>query len=171
MKVRIKTAHGFLSFQPDGRVEYRERAGPWEEIDLEGLDAIFDPDHGLHPEPTDPLPDPPSVDIGEPTAAYVAKVKARLEAAGIPLNGPCGAFEIVKRVAWDLRHTGIGLLSKPGGNHCVVNGEGYSVDYLVLANGDGVDMLSDAGSTNGPQWDVKPGEFAGSDRWRPPVQP
>ena len=39
MKVRIKTAHGYLSFQPDGRLEYRDAAGPWEEIDIEGLEC------------------------------------------------------------------------------------------------------------------------------------
>ena len=38
MKVRIKTAHGYLSFQPDGRLEYRPAVGPWEEIDIEGLE-------------------------------------------------------------------------------------------------------------------------------------
>ena len=39
MHVRIKTAHGYLSFQPDGRIEYRPGVGAWEEIDIEGLHA------------------------------------------------------------------------------------------------------------------------------------
>lgn len=171
MKVKFKTAHGYLSFQPDGRVEYRDRAGPWEEFDVEGLELVpVAPGPGHPPSPGIPQPEPPGP-TPEMSASYVAAVKAQLEREGVNLVGPCGAFEIVKRVAWGLRGAGIGLLSKPGGNHCVLNGEGYSVDYLVLANGDGVDMLSDAGGTNGPQWDVKPGEFAGSDRWRPPVEP
>jgi hypothetical protein len=166
MKVRFKTAHGYLSFQPDGRVEYRDKAGSWEEFDVEGWLEPVQP----APQPGQPSPGQPPALAGptpEMSAAYVAAVKAQLEREGVNLVGPCGAFAIVKRVAWGLRGAGIGLLSKPGGNNC----DGYSVDYLVRSNGDGVDILSDAGGTNGPQWDVKPGEFAGEDRWRPPVQP
>jgi hypothetical protein len=164
MKVKFKTAHGYLSFQPDGRVEYRDKAGPWEEFDVEGLEfpTVTSPGGGPATHVAPDKGPPPSQ-----SAAYVAAVKAMLQAQGVNLSGPSGAFAIVKRVAWGLRGFGVGLLSKPGGNNC----EGYSVDYLVLPNGDGVDMLSDAGGTNGPQWDVKPGEFAGSDRWRPPIDP
>jgi len=160
MTIRIKTAHGYLSFQPDGRIEYRPRAASWETLEIEGLTVETVPG-------TSPIGSPPVTDIGEPTAQYVGRVKERLMAAGIPLDGPCGAFAIVQRVAWDLRHSGVGLLSKPGGNNC----RGYSVDYLCYQNGDGVDILSDAGGTNGPQWVLKPGEFTGQDRWRAPVQP
>jgi len=161
MKIRIKTAHGYLSFQPDGRLEYRARAGAWEELDVEGF--VLEPDPDLHP-PV--LPEPP----GPPpatTAAYVAAIKAQCEAAGLDLTGPCGAFAITQRVAWGLRAVGIGLVSKPGGNHC----QGYSVDYLCFPNGDGVDLLGDAGGRNTPQWAVKPNEFTGQDRWRDPIQP
>jgi hypothetical protein len=45
------------------------------------------------------------------------------------------------------------------------------VDYLCWPNGDGVDILGDAGGENTPQWSVKPGEFAGQNRWREPVRP
>lgn len=155
MKVRIKTAHGYLSFQPDGRLEYRQQAGPWEEIDIEGLSS---------PGPVDP---PTNGPVPAQNAQYVAAVKAQLESQGVDLSGPCGAFEITKNVAWGLRTQGMGLLSKPNGNNC----NSYATDYLCAANGDGIDILSDGGSTNGPQWSVHEGEFTGSGRWRPPVQP
>lgn len=155
MKITIKTAHGYLSFQPDGRLEYRDKVGPWEELDVDGFT-------------TGPPPvDPPSGPVPAMNATYVAAVKAQLEAQGVNLSGPCGAFEITKHVAWGLRTQGIGLLSKPTGNNC----QSYSTDYLVAGNGDGIDILSDAGGTNGPQWDVQPGEFTGSGRWRAPIQP
>lgn len=156
MKVRIKTAHGYISFQPDGRIEYRPRPGLWEEIDLEGFE--FQPVPG-------PDPVPPPVDVGSPTAGYVAIIKARLQAAGVPLGGPCGAFEITKRVAWDLRHSGAGLLSKPSGNQC----DGYASDIIAYADGRIVDILGDGGSSNTPQW--VPGEDVDAARWRPAVKP
>lgn len=54
MKIRIKTAHGYLSAQPPTpgglvRWQYRDEAGPWEEFDLEGFEL---------PKP-DPKPPPP----------------------------------------------------------------------------------------------------------------
>lgn len=162
MKLRIKTAHGYLSFQPDGRLEYREHAGAWEEIDLEGLD--------LREFFTIPPPDPPPVAVGPPaseTVAYVAAVKAQLVAQGVPLTGPCGAFQITKRVAWGLRFQGYGLLSKPSGNNC----EGYATDIVMKNNGAGdiVDVLGDGGGQNTPLWGIS--DTVDPGRWRPPVQP
>lgn len=162
MKVKIKTAHGYLSFQPDGRIEYRQHAGSWEEIDVEGL---------VIPGPTDPPVDPGHLDPPFPpsqNAAYVSQIKDWLQTLGKDLSGPCGAFLITSWVAWGLRAQGVGLLSKPSGNNC----RGFATDYLVFRNGDGVDILSDGGGTNGPQWDFKSREFANEpDRWRAPVQP
>lgn len=163
MKVKIKTAHGYLSFQPDGRIEYRRSAGEWEEIDLEGF-TIEQTGGGGGGGPVEPPSDEPTPAMN---AQYVAAWKSRLEAQGVSLSGPCGAFEITKRVVWGLRSQGAGLLSKPSGNNC----NGYSTDYVVFQNGDGVDILTDGGGTNGPQWVVYEGEFLGSGRWRPPVQP
>ena len=156
MKIRIKTAHGYLSFQPDGRLEYRNKVGIWEEIEIEGF--TLDGDETPTPD-KDPIP--------EMSENYVEAVKKQLESKGVNLSGPCGAFKIVKHVAWGLRSFGVGLLSKPGGNNC----EGYSTDYLVLYNGDGIDILGDAGGLNNPTWQVKPGEFANQDRWRKPLEP
>ncbi len=63
MKVRIRTAHGYLSAQPPtpgglARWQYRDEAGPWEEFDIEGLEfqapvPVPTPD----PEPPVPVPD------------------------------------------------------------------------------------------------------------------
>lgn len=170
MKLRIKTAHGYLSFQPDSRsdktgqsqvrLEYRPVAGLWEEIDVEGL--VFEV------APTGPLPHsnpPPIDDVGQPTAAYVAQVKERLQAAGVSLSGPCGAFEITKRVAWDLRHSGAGLLSKPNGNNC----QGYATD-IVAWRDRAFDILGDGGGANNPSWQ-ETGVDDLYNRWRPPVEP
>lgn len=99
----------------------------------------------------------------------VAAVKNDLVARGVNLAGPCGAFEITKRVAWVLRAQGVGLLDKPGGNNC----QGYSVDYLVFPDFSGRDILGDGGGENAPQWSGEPNEPAGAfaGRWRAPFDP
>lgn len=167
MKTAIGTAHGWISLQPDGSVQFRPLSstpGPWETFDFPGL-TVAPPQPGL------PQPEPPTTTDpagpAEPTATYVGRVKAQCQAEGINLSGSCGAFAITRRVAWGLRMHGIGLVSKPNGNNC----EGYSVDYLCYQNGDGVDILGDAGGQNNPQWAAKPGEFTGQDRWRIPAKP
>ena len=79
----------------------------------------------------------------------VAAIKARLEAAGTDLSGPCGAFQVTKRVAWELRSQGFGLHFKGGGNNC----EGFAVDYIIQApTFFGFDILGDGGGANVPQW-------------------
>jgi hypothetical protein len=61
----------------------------------------------------------------------------------------------------------VGLLSKPGGNHC----NGYATDCIVLANKtDIVDLLGDGGGQNTPSWYVREREVD-PDRWEPPVEP
>ena len=96
----------------------------------------------------------------------VQQVKADLEARGVDLSGPCGAFAIVKRVAWALEFDGWGLHGgkrKPQ-NGCYPHGddqEGYSVDCLIKPNGEYIDILGDAGGANTPLWgDVKQGDAA-----------
>src|SRR3990167_719401 len=100
-------------------------------------------------------------------ASVVADVKAALVATGAPLSGPCGACQMTKRVAWQLRQTGIGLLSKPEGNNC----EGYAVDFLTYPDGSGLDILGDSGGANVPGWELSepPGALTG--RWRAPFDP
>ncbi len=97
----------------------------------------------------------------------VAAVKQALEARHVSLEGPCGAFEITKRVAWALRGQGYGLLEKTGGTNC----QGYSQDYITLQDGLGIDILGDAGGDNIPSWGMNepPGALTG--RWRAPFDP
>jgi hypothetical protein len=184
MKVWIKTAHGYLSFQPPAggdpngavTVQYRPTAGGWEEIDLEGLELPPAPE----PTPPEPTPPEPGTDLpgGIPpseTAEYVGQIKSWLLSQGENLSGPCGAFTIVANVAWGCQTlgTGIGLLSKPDGNNCMA----YSTDvvcYRDFPNGGAriVDVLGDAGGENNPMWMEKgPEENVEMDRWRPPINP
>ena len=99
----------------------------------------------------------------------VSAVKNDLIARHVTLTGPCGAFEITKRVAWILRAQGVGLLDKPGGNMC----QGYSVDYLVFPDFSGRDILGDAGGENAPAWSAEPNEPTGAfvGRWRAAFDP
>jgi hypothetical protein len=96
----------------------------------------------------------------------VADVKANLIARGVSLAGACGAFEITKRVAWILRNDGWGFLVAPvGGENC----NGFRTDKLVTQAGLFVDLLVDAGNTNGPAWQERgatPPEIAA---WRAPM--
>lgn len=98
-------------------------------------------------------------------ADVVATVKASLQARGVSLADSCGAFEVTRRVAWQLRATGAGLLDKPSGNQC----QGRAVDIIVYPDGRAVDILSDAGGVNGPTWnEIEPVEAS---RWRQPTDP
>ena len=78
----------------------------------------------------------------------VTAIKNQLLAQGVDLAGPCGAFAITKRVAWALRSTGAGLLSKRSGNHC----DGYATDILCYPTGQIRDILGDGGGANTPLW-------------------
>lgn len=100
----------------------------------------------------------------------VALVKAELLARGEDLSGPCGAFEIVKRIAWRFRSEGYGLLGgkTPGQNGCTVGADRYSVDWILKPSGEGVDILGDAGGMNAPMWNV---EHAPAQFYRPAFDP
>lgn len=101
----------------------------------------------------------------------VRQVKKELEDKGVDLSGPCGSFEIVKRVAWRLRDQGYGLLGgkNPAQNGCTVNGERYSVDWILKATGMGRDILRDAGGANEPHWGHE--ELADPALYRPAIDP
>jgi len=164
MKVAFRDHRGKYGTTWDGPtlVFNRDAIGlgeTFEMVVLEGGGVVVTPPGPPTPPPPAPGPTP------EPSARYVAAVKAQLEAEGVNLSGACGAFAITKRVAWGLRSFGVGLVAKPGGNQC----EGYSTDYICFQNGDGVDLLGDAGGQNTPQWADKPGEFTGENRWRAPL--
>lgn len=168
MKTAIGTAHGWISVQPDGRLEFRPLSstpGPWETFDFPGFGAV--PVPGPEP-PQSGIPD--AIEPVEQTAAYVGRVKAWLQSEGHNLNGPCGAFDIVKNVVWYLFVSGsygVGLLEKSGGNQC----DGYATDIVMYStmHGQIIDILGDGGGNNTPQWGVS--DTVDPARWRPPVQP
>lgn len=95
---------------------------------------------------------------------HVEQVKADLVRRGINLSGPCGAFEIVKRVAWLLKAQGFGLVAKAGGANC----QGYSTD-LIQSAAVWVDILGDAGGLNTPQWSEHTDLTISV--WRAPIDP
>ena len=95
----------------------------------------------------------------------VAAVKAELVAKGITLSGECGAFAITKRVAWQLRGEGAGLLDKPGGSNC----QGFATDIIAYPGGRIFDILIDGGGSNGPAWNAS--DPVDASRYRPAVDP
>ena len=105
----------------------------------------------------------PAVAQSQSHADVVAAVKQVLVARGMNLLGNCGAFEITKRVAWQLRGEGAGLLAKPDGEGC----EGFAKDIIAYPSGMIVDILIASGDLggNGPSWEIKPAVEAS--RWRP----
>ena len=85
--------------------------------------------------------------------------------AGVSLAGPCGAFQITRRVAWLLREEGTGLLAKAEGNNC----DGYATDVLCYPDGAIVDILGDSGGANIPTWQNR--GFVDPALYRPPIEP
>ena len=81
----------------------------------------------------------------------VATVKADVIQQHINIDGPCGAFEITRRVALAVK---AGLLGgkTPGQNGCSMAGDRYSVDFIMWPDGRVVDILTDAGGANTPAW-------------------
>jgi hypothetical protein len=113
-------------------------------------------------------------------ADVVARIKAELQGRGVSLVGPCGAFQITKRVAWELRGEGAGLLSKPQGNNC----EGFATDIIAFQDGRIFDILANAGGDedasgnpipgtgNVPVWnEPSDGQRVDPARWRAAIDP
>lgn len=180
--INILTAQGYLSFtpSPDGKavlVEYRPTPGEWETVALPGLEeailAIVQQALGGSGGTT---PTPPAEGdwLGIPpaqNAEYVAAIKANLQARGVDLSGPCGAYQVVENVAWGLRNSGCGTFFKDYGNMCA-NRSTDVVAYKDLEQGTCriVDVLGDAGGENTPNWLEKqdPEEIT---RWMPAEHP
>lgn len=144
MKVTIKTAHGYLSVQPDGRLEFRERAGIWEEFDIEGLEL------STHA-PAEPTNDDPLLgcvfnDSGEALVSCLCK-KIR------PAGSLEKAFDVTKRVAWGMRAHDFGLLLKLSGENIVAwHGRSFSASRVCLPDGRIFKVLTDVPTTSGPSW-------------------
>lgn len=117
-----------------------------------------------------PPPDPTPPTIPSPITLpdhldIVEAAKAACVGAAISLVGDCGAFEITKRVAWNLVSDEAGLLDKPGGANCA----GYAAAIICYPNGQIFDILVDAGGLNTPQW--ADGGLVDPTRWRPAIDP
>lgn len=95
----------------------------------------------------------------------VTKIINDLKQQGVNLNGPCGAFQITDRVAWELRSEGAGILSKPTGNNC----QGFSTDIVVYKNGLHFDVVGAGGCQNNPLWNSA--GLVDPNRWREPINP
>jgi hypothetical protein len=96
-------------------------------------------------------------------ADVVAAVKASLLERGIPILGPCGAYEITKRVAWRLREESAGTYEKLTGNNC----QGRSIDIISYPDGRIYDVLQNAENDNIPAWNLVNQLPENSARWRP----
>ena len=122
----------------------------------------------------------PSTSLAQPInrLATVRAVKARISPTIDLTHGPgeCGRFEVTKRVAWALRHDGVGLLLKTGAqNKCneenSTESPGYGVDVIMYADGIVVDILGGGNEgPNTPLWLVNPVP-APLSSWRPPFDP
>jgi hypothetical protein len=127
-----------------------------------------------------PVPSGPGCITGPKTPAQfvacVASVKARVLAAGINLNhgpGECGRFEVTKRVAWELRADGAGLMAKFGSqNGCsatnTLNEPKFGVDVVMYSDGTFADILCGGGDGNTPCWGTG---TTTSSLWRPAFNP
>lgn len=99
----------------------------------------------------------------------VANVKRYVESrnGGTMPSGYCGAFEIVKRVAWALRGSGAGLLTTFHTTKC----NGFSADVIAYPDNSGVDILGSAGETNIPAWQPMPPTTEEGVRYTSPIDP
>lgn len=150
MKIKILTAHGYLSFQPDGRLEYRQQAGIWEEFDLQGLEMLRSVLNG----PSGPGDDaPPAADplLGcNPSGSNTDFVSCLCEKIQ-PRGNLDKAFDVTRRVAWGLRGQGAGLLRKPSGENIVLwHGTWFSASRICFPDGRIYKVLIDVPTTNGP---------------------
>lgn len=91
--------------------------------------------------------------------AVVEQAKKDLQAAGVDLSGPCGAFAITNLTASRLK---LGTVYKPAGNNC----RERSVDGVMDKTGRFWDVLIDAGGANDPAFN--PGDPIESSRYRDP---
>ncbi|MBX4187240.1 MAG: hypothetical protein KW802_03240, partial [Candidatus Doudnabacteria bacterium] len=119
------------------------------------------------PPPADALSKHP-----EQTGA-VSAAKSQLAGSGETFLGSCGSFKITNLAAWNIGN-GAGLLTKPSGHRCEVNGVGYSVDIIAYSDGYIYDVLvgsSDPGTigANSPSW--SPNAAVAPTRYAPPIDP
>lgn len=121
----------------------------------------------------------------------VARIKEQVLAEGVDITTPCGGFEIVKRVAWELRGQGAGVLAKLAGSHpdgdnvdmpygCWKDNALYAYDVVIFPNGEHYDCLTgyDEKKKTGldPIWRLVTKEgtsepYLRPDTYRPAIEP
>jgi hypothetical protein len=152
MRLAVKTARGYVSLQPDGRIEFRtapsRASDSYEAFELENLDVTTKTnENGTGDEELRAILlgcDPHLVEL-ELVACLCAKIQ--------PAGSVEKAFEVIKRVAWALRAHNCGLLLKPGGENVVTwHGKSFSAGRVCFADGHVFKLLTDVPTTNGPQW-------------------
>src|SRR5262249_30965937 len=102
----------------------------------------------------------------QPGAALVQCVIAAIN----PAHTVEGAFEVTKRVAWQLRDQGFGLLRKDGGDNIVAwKGRSFSAARVCLKDGHIFKVLTDVPTTNGPSW--QDNQFVDAGLYVPAIDP
>lgn len=125
--------------------------------DTGGLSSLSPSTPGRAPAPVQQSPS-----VSRNFASVVAQAKAQLEADGVDLSGPCGAFQIT-RLSAQLIGGDCGLLAKPSGNNC----DGFAVDIHLYRDGFHYDVIGDGGGANNPQYNLV-GLIDDVGRWRQP---
>jgi hypothetical protein len=180
IQIGIQTDQGFIAFCPPGAdgktvvLEYRPTQGSYETISLTGLEEAITAivqqclaaSGSGGTTPTPPVQEYPFGIPPSESADYVQNIKNALVSQGTNINGPCGAFEIIRNVAMGLRNIGCGLLYKPSGNNCQERSTDV-VAYRDYSHGGTriVDCLGDAGGQNNAMWQEK-GPEVDRGRWR-----
>jgi hypothetical protein len=129
--------------------------------------------------PPNPVIDPPVVTPPEPIVsipnqkALVTEIRNAVypDMIGKPLNSIVKAFQVTKRVAWNLRGLGVGVVAAKQGSEN--NAEGYTSDIVALSDGTHWDIFEDGEGKAFPDWRQVPAEFNGPivDRWRAAFDP
>lgn len=85
-------------------------------------------------------------------ADVIAQAQVDLKAAGISLDGDCGAFRVVNLAAWRLKQAGeadAGVLAKTGGSGCSQYGGLYAKDVVAYQSGQHYDTIVASGAMGG----------------------
>jgi len=102
----------------------------------------------------------------QPGAALVQCIVAAIN----PSHTVEGAFEVTKRVAWQLRDQGFGLLRKDGGDNIVAwKGRSFSASRVCGKDGHIFKVLTDVPTTNGPSW--QDNQFVDAGLYVPAIDP
>lgn len=170
-----------LSVQPDGSFQTRPKTaiGEYEIARRDGNILIYHPGGNTYAVPitvldAGPIPEPPPVP--PPTWVLCGSIP------GLPLvvcinddvqpgQTPEGAFEVTKRVAWQLRGLGAGLLLKSTGENIVSwHGQSFSASRICYPDRHSVKVMGNVPAQNFPSWQVE-GEVPSNQFYTPAIDP